>query len=227
MYSQPQLKRNCGGCEVEEGEESNSMNYCCKNKERKLFLFNKNVLSTVQFTIQYLSVFSQNDLMYIKHRNRTSPKSCITFGFWSRHFTFWINFEKFYEEQSKGLIYGSLQHRNLYSWKRYRLNFRRKKGRNQVSHTFKKCLLHFSFFSLLFSLFHLNTSSSEGKESFEWASIRHEEKWLFCGCISCEQVKQVNEKHNTWMMPGLFTPTLHAMYKYSWIIHKLMYFPSQ
>lgn len=85
----------------------------------------------------------------------------------------------------------------------------------------------FTLFFLLFSLFHLNTSSSEGNESFEWASILHGEKWLSCGRISREKVKQVKEKHNTSMTPGLFTPMLHAMYKYGGVIRKLMYFPSQ
>lgn len=45
------------GYEVEEGKESNSMNYCWKNIGMKLFLFNKNVLGVLYMLLSNVSVF--------------------------------------------------------------------------------------------------------------------------------------------------------------------------
>lgn len=84
MYSQPQLKRNCvwggGGGEVEEGEESISMNYYWKNKGIKLFLFDKNVLRVLYNLLSNVCFFTEWFNVY-KAQESDFTQILYTFGF--------------------------------------------------------------------------------------------------------------------------------------------------
>ena len=145
MYNQPQLKRN-GGVRWKRAKSPNTKITALKIKESSCFYLIK--MWWGYCTIYYpMSQFSENDLTYIKPRSQISLQFHILSDSSPDILYPGLTLKSFIEEQSKELInflrVTQTQKFTLLKKTMDLKSFRKKKGREQVSHTLKKCFLHF------------------------------------------------------------------------------------